>query len=192
MKKHNVFRRKAMNPNFLGDYLAVFKKNRGILLFEGILFVLLGCFAIAAPVVFTFATELLLGVIFLVGGIVQLYRTFKTWGISGSWLSLFAALITGFAGFVLLARPMTGVIALTTVLAVYFLFESAFKMSWAFSFEQKQKFWLVISSLLSLALGLIIIAGLPAIALWVIGLLVGIDFLFLGIMLLGFYWSLTD
>jgi len=181
-----------MGPDFFGDYLAVFKKHRGLLLFEGILFILLGCFAIATPVVFTFATDFLLGAIFLVGGVALLYHTFKTWGISGSWLSLLAALLTGCAGFILLTKPVTGIIALTTVLGIYFLFESALKMSWALSFEQKQKFWLIVSALISLALGLMILAGLPAIATWVIGLFVGIDFLFLGLMLVGFYCSLAD
>ncbi|MDB6080756.1 MAG: hypothetical protein JWO53_28 [Chlamydiia bacterium] len=181
--KHNV-------PGL--NYLQVFKKHRGIMLFEAILFILLGCFAIAAPTLFTVATDYLLGGFFIVGGSMQLYRTYKMWGISGSWLSFFGSLITIFAGCTLLTRPLVGILALTTILAVYFLIASAVKMSLAFSYQQTHKFWLVVNSLLSLALGLMIIAGLPETATWVIGLFVGIDFLFFGFMLLAFYSSVDE
>lgn len=181
-----------MGPDFLNGYRNVLKKHRGLVLFEAILFIILGCLAIAAPVVFTLAADYLFGAFFLAGGLVQLFRTCQTWGMKGSWLSLLGSLITMAAGFILVTRPLVGLIALTTILAVYFLLESAVKFSWAFAFEQAHKFWLFVSALLSLALGILIIAGLPQIATWVIGLFIGIDFLFFGFMLLAFHSALKE
>lgn len=182
-----------MNFDFFENNLSVFKRHRGLILFEGILFFILGCLAIASPVIFTYGIDLLFGIIFVVGGATQLFRVARTWGVKGTSIALIGALITFFAGILLLVSPTTGILALTTVLAIYFVIAGIAKFVFAFRFQEtRQKLWLCFSGLISLVLGGLIIAGLPGTSLWVLGLFIGIDLLFFGALLIGFYASLPE
>ena len=179
------------DPNLYDEGLAILRKQRGLLLFEGIVFVLLGCLAIATPVLFTIATDLLLGVLFITGGLIQIYRSFKTTRIQGYWLTLVYSWLTFIAGCIMVTRPMIGIIALTSILIAYFFVAGITKLMWVRQLEGKnQKFWMTLNALLSIFLAIMIIAGLPQTASWVIGLLVGIDLLFFGLLLIGFSMSL--
>src|SRR5258708_38474198 len=109
-----------MNPDFFETNRSLLQKQRGLIFFEGCLFILLGCMAIATPQIFTLATDFVLGLLFVTAGIVQLYRSIKTWGIEGTWAALFSSLLALPAGAVLLGRPMIGILALTTILSIYF------------------------------------------------------------------------
>jgi uncharacterized membrane protein HdeD (DUF308 family) len=181
-----------MLQKFFGANLRALRENRGLILFEGILFLVLGFLAVSMPVLFTFATDLVIGMLLLAGGITQLFRTYKTWGMKGSWLSCASSLLTIIAGSMLITRPLAGIIALTAILAVYFFLAAIAKFSLSFSFNGKEKFWLFISGVVSLVLSVLIITGLPETAGLMLGLFVGIDFLFFGVMLLGFYGSLSE
>ncbi|HXF28705.1 MAG TPA: DUF308 domain-containing protein [Chlamydiales bacterium] len=167
------------------------RQHRGTVLFEGILFLLLGISAIAMPVLYTLGIDFLLGVLFIVAGVAQCYRVMKTWGMQGSWPALFWSLLSVVTGVVMIARPMIGVLALTTLLIAYFFLESIIKMSMAIRFGSgSQKFWMVVSSLISLFLALLIGSGLPGTASWVLGLFVGIDLAIFGVMVLALWGAL--
>ncbi len=173
--------------NFFEDNYEIFQKQRGVLFFEGCLFTVLGIMAICLPVVFTLAVNFILGGLFIAGGLCQLYRVIKTWNIEGKWAALFSAIIALFAGCVLLGKPIIGILALTTILAIYFIMSGITKILFAASFEEKTpRFWIVMSGCISCILGVLLIVGLPETAVWAIGLIVGIDMLFFGIMLMSF------
>jgi len=182
-----------MGPDFFDFDVETLRRNRGMFLVEGILFLVLGCLAIAMPILFTLAADFLFGILFIVGGIAQLVRVYKTWGISGTWPSLFVSLITLCAGIIMLINPLAGILALTSLLAAYFLCAGIVKCVLSLRLDTAgHKFWVFISGLISLALGVLIISGLPGTAAWVIGLFIGIDMLFLGILLIGLYSSLPS
>lgn len=159
---------------------------RGVLLFEGILFILLGMAAIAVPGIFTLGIELLLGWIFLIGGVIQLYRSFKSRNGSGFVPSILTALFYIIFGVLLLAFPITGIVSLTILISAAFLIDGLGKTALAIQARPFEGWgWILFSGLLSLAMALIIISGLPGTAAWVIGLLVGINMLFFGFSLLA-------
>lgn len=167
------------------------RENRSLVLFEGIVFLILGVLAIALPVAFTFGIEQFLGWLFLIGGIVQAWRTFKTRDSSGVWASILAALLLIAVGIVLLAKPLAGVVTLTALLAIFFTIEGIFKIFMAASLRQYSNWgWLLFSGIIALILGGIIWSGFPGTALWVPGLLVGIDMLFFGYSLIILYAEL--
>ena len=180
-----------MQPKFIGPSLEIFKKNRCFLLWEGILFMLLGILAICAPVIFTIGFDFLFGFLFVVGGIAQIFRVFKTWGIEGSWPAFFWGILTLFAGGIMLANPVAGILALTSILIAFFFLEGVLKFVLAAKLgKEMNKFWLILSGALSIFLAVLIFAGLPETATWALGLIVGIDLLFFGVLLLGLYNSL--
>jgi len=167
------------------------RSNRSLLLFEGISFLVLGILAIALPGFFTFAFEQLLGWLFLFGGLIQAWRTFKTRHSPGTWASALAALLAIVVGFLLLSRPMTGVLTLTIILTISFLVEGILKIFMAASMREYINWgWLLLSGILALAMAAIIYSGWPGTALWVIGLLVGINMLFFGYSLIILYSAL--
>lgn len=170
------------------DIASIVGKNWKLFLAEGIVLVLLGICAIVVPQVAGLAITLLLGWLFLTGGIFGLIVT--TWAreMPGFWWSLFSAALTVLAGLILIMRPMTGLLTLTLVLTVFFVLEGV--ASIMFALDHKRELsgrwgWVVAAGILDLLLAGMIFAGLPGSADWAIGLLVGINMVFGGASLIG-------
>jgi uncharacterized membrane protein HdeD (DUF308 family) len=75
---------------------------------------------------------------------------------------------------------------LTMLLTVFFAMEGIAKISLAFMMRPLARWsWVLFSGATSLLLAIIILMGWPGTALWVLGLLVGINMIFLGWTLLN-------
>ncbi len=101
------------------------------------------------------------------------------------------------AGGTLLWNPIAGVLTLTVILAAYLLATGVTKLIMAFHYKNvipQAWLWVLFSALVDIVLGFMIVSGLPGTAVWVIGLLVGINLLFTGVALLvsAFYCWSTD
>lgn len=159
-------------------------RNWGWLLALGILMVILGVFLIGAPMVATIAVQLFLGWILIIGGIGEGIHAFMVKEWRGFMLELLSAILYVVIGVLLLNNPVEGALALTLVLAIFLVVEGIFKVVMGFQVRGHDGWvWLVASGVLSLILGAMIWSEWPSSALWVIGLLVGIQLLFTG-------WSL--
>lgn len=168
----------------------VIQKNRTLITFEGIVFLLLGFAAIAFPVFFTFGLEQLLGWILVIAGIAQGVRVYQFWGTPGNFATLVNGILSLIVGVLLLAYPLGGVLTLTLLLTVFFLIEGVFKIAFSISFKEYLNWgWLLLSGVLALVLAGIIWSGWPGSALWVLGLLVGINMIFFGASLLSLAFS---
>lgn len=145
----------------------------------------LGVLAIFVPYVATFAVEQMAGIAFAAGGIILVIHAFR-WRISERFFFSFVLGLLYFAfGIFLLARPLAGVLALTMALAVFYLAVGVFKIISAFRIRQSSQWgWMLLSGLVSVFLSVAIWAGMPLTALWVVGLIVGIDLMFSGLALL--------
>ena len=156
-------------------------RNWGWLLALGILMILLGLFAIAAPAVATIAVQIMLGWLLVIGGIAQGLHAFMARGWGGFLVELLSALLYLAVGILLLVNPIEGALALTIVLAAFLIVEGIFKIAMAWRVRGHPRWgWLLASGILSLILGVLIWAEWPSSALWVIGLLVGVHLLFTG------------
>lgn len=163
------------------------KQHRGMILFEGILFVILGILAIALPVAFTIGTELFVGWLLLIGGIFQAYRTFQARHVKGVAWNFLTALVYIILGLFFIFYPIPGILSLTALLIAFFLVEGISKAIYAFQMKPRQSWgWLLFSGIIALIMALIIWSGWPGTAFWVIGLLVGINMLFFGMSLIFF------
>jgi uncharacterized membrane protein HdeD (DUF308 family) len=96
-----------------------------------------------------------------------------------------------------LIYPLRGVLTLTLVLATFFLAEGAAKIMMAVQLRSTPKWgWLLVSGLLALLLGVLIWVEFPSTAAWVLGVLLGIDLLFSGVVLvmlaLAYRSQITD
>ena len=160
---------------------------RSVLYFEAVLFVLLGCIAIAIPQFVTLGVELLVGALFGAAGIIQIFRLFQGTDTPGFWATLFSGVLNLVLAGLLLFYPVAGVMSLTYLLIFYFFLEGCAKIYYSFQVKPRERWgWILLSGILSLVLAGLIFTGLPGSAIWVIGLLLGINMLFFGIALGSF------
>lgn len=158
----------------------VINQHRGLYIFESIVFILLGIAAIAIPPLFTYSIEILLGCLLVIFGVVQGFRALKSRD-SGFLGSIVTAVVALILGVLLLVYPITGIITLTILIAIFFLIEGIAQLYLGFQMKEVKGWgWIVFSGLVSLFLAGLIWSDLPGSAAWVIGLLVGINLLIFG------------
>jgi uncharacterized membrane protein HdeD (DUF308 family) len=160
----------------------------GLFLAEGIILVLLGIAAILLPPIAGLAATVVLGWLFLLGGVMGLIVTFWGRNAPGFGWALLSAVVAIVAGGVLLWNPFAGLVTLTYVLIAYFVVDGVFTI--ALAIEHRRQLtgrweWMVVNGIVDLILAAIIIAGLPGAFEWALGLLVGIDLLFGGASLIA-------
>jgi uncharacterized membrane protein HdeD (DUF308 family) len=175
-------------PQTTPDMQSVVSKNWKLFLAEGILLVLLGIGAIVVPPIAGLAVTLLLGWLFLAGGLFGLGVTFYARELPGFWWSLVSAALAVLAGLILIAKPLEGLLTLTVVLVAFFIIEGV--ASIMFALQHKRRLsgrwgWMVAAGVFDLLLAILIFAGLPGTAGIAIGLLVGINMVFGGSTLIG-------
>jgi uncharacterized membrane protein HdeD (DUF308 family) len=129
---------------------------------------------------------LFLGWVFVLGGIVQAVHALwaRPWG--GVFAHLIVGVLSVVVGLLILTRPTVAEFALTLVVAVLLVVGGLFRVNIALLGRFPAWGWVVYDGVLSVILGFIIWIALPESALWVIGMLIGIDLLFKGLSCLMF------
>ncbi|WP_185984063.1 HdeD family acid-resistance protein [Aureimonas mangrovi] len=154
--------------------------------FQGALMLVIGFLAIVMPFAATFATVLFFGWLLLIGGIFAVIGAFSMRRRRGFGSQLAIAVASILLGLVMLFDPFAGAVALTWLLALFFLI-SAYS-SWALSREMKAhglSSWpLILSAAVNVILALYIVIGLPQTAVIAVGLFIGISFAMSGATLL--------
>jgi uncharacterized membrane protein HdeD (DUF308 family) len=159
-----------------------------LFLIEGLILLVLGAAAVALPPLAGLAATIVLGWLFLIGGIVGLVSTFGARRAPGFGWALLSAILALVAGGVLLWDPWAGVATLTYVLIAFFLVDGIVIIAMAIEHRRELSGrweWLLLGGIMDLVLAAIVIAGLPGTLVWALGLLVGIDLLFGGATLIA-------
>jgi uncharacterized membrane protein HdeD (DUF308 family) len=185
----------AINPEDLNKIRAAvttsLHEHWGLFLSEGIILVILGITALVLPAVATFAVEIVIGWVVLLSGIVGLISTFRMRSAPGFWWSLFSAALGTAAGVILISWPLSGVFSLTLILTVFLLFEGIASIMLALHHRRSASdHWglLLASGVIDLLLAAFIFLGLPGTAVWILGLVVGVNMLFGGLALISMAW----
>ncbi len=158
-----------------------FSRSRTWLIFGGILSLLVGVFAIAAPNLFSFVLTQLIGALCLVSGIISLFQALFGKSSQHRFFSTLSAIIRIAAGSALFFFTEAGMAALTLILAVVFLTEGLVCIVTSFRLRANPAWvWLLLNGIVALILGGMIYARWPVDAAWMVGLLYGIQSLFSG------------
>ncbi|WP_432798694.1 HdeD family acid-resistance protein [Poriferisphaera sp. WC338] len=168
----------ALNPNNMG---------RGWFMFIGIIITIIGILAVILPGLGTIGATLFIGWLLLFAGIVEVVNGFVSQrGWHALWL-IVIGVVTVIAGGLLIFEPIQGAYAVTIVLSFYFLFTGGLRLAVGTKAGGKHGGWVVVSGVINLFLAGLIWAFWPSDALWVPGLIVGIDLIFAGwsMMMLG-------
>jgi uncharacterized membrane protein HdeD (DUF308 family) len=157
-----------------------------LLMGAGVFAILLGCIAILVPAVAAVGTAIFIGWILVIAGAFLVAAAFSAHSVGTVILRLIWAALTVIVGVWLIVEPHNGTLTLTLVLGIYFLFMGLTRVTVAFLARGQQNAGLVgLSGVCSLLIGILVLAKFPSSADWAIGLLVGIDLIFVG-------WTLTS
>jgi uncharacterized membrane protein HdeD (DUF308 family) len=156
-----------------------------LFLAEGIVMMVLGLLAIAVPEVATLAITLLIGWLFFIGGIFRTISVLQHRAMPGFAWSLLIAVLAILLGLILIIRPIAGALTLTIWLIVFFIIEGIAAIFLAIEHRRHLPSWgwVLLSGLVDLLLAYLIWDGWPSSAAWAIGLLVGINMVFVGLSL---------
>lgn len=147
----------------------------------GILMIILGAVAIGAPYMTGVAVSLLVGWLLIISGVAHGFHAFKATGWRGGLMQFLCALLYLGVGIMMITRPVAGLLALTMTVLVYFVVSGLFKIILAIRTENlPQRGWVTFSGIMSLVLAIYVGAQFPDSAMWVIGMLFGIEMMFSG------------
>lgn len=174
-------------PSNLTSTLTAMRAAWGWFVALGLVFILLGLVALAHLVASTFATALYVGAMILVGGVVQVIHAFRVrdWSRFAVWL--LGGLLYVVAGGLVMTQPLLAAGIITLMIGVACIINGVFRIAAGLGAQSEAGWgWIVFSGVMTLLLGVVIIAGWPVSGLTILGLLLGVDLLIYGITTLLF------
>jgi uncharacterized membrane protein HdeD (DUF308 family) len=180
-------------PHYLrtGTDVAPLRAKWGWIVALGVVYVVAGFIALASVAMATVASVLVVGVMMIVAGIAELINAFqiKTWGRFLVWALLGVLYII--AGFVTFENPLLAAALLTLFLGASLFASGIVRIFLAFSMKRETPWiWVALSGVITLLLGLIILAHWPVNSVYILGMFLGIDLIFAGAGWIGLGFSL--
>lgn len=166
----------------LGTGLEALRAKWGWVVGIGIALIVFGLIALGSVVAATVASVWVVGIMMLVSGAVEVANAFamKTWGKFFLWALL--GLLYGLAGVFTILNPLLAAGVLTLLLGAGLVASGILRVILAFNMREGTPWgWVVLSGIITLLLGLIILAKWPVSSLWVLGTFLGIDLVFAGV-----------
>lgn len=149
----------------------------------GISLVVVGFLSLAFPLLAALSVNIVAGVTLLAGGIATLAHAFRVRRWRGFGLQTALGLLYLVAGVIVLADPFAGMLALTALLGAFFTADGAARVVLALRIRPDRAWGLFLGSgLLSLLLGVLVLAGLPGgWSIAVLGIVVGFNMILTGL-----------
>jgi uncharacterized membrane protein HdeD (DUF308 family) len=152
----------------------------------GVIYVIVGMIALGSIVAATAAGVLVVGIMMIIAGAAEVVNAFqiKTWGKFLFWVALGILYIV--AGFVAFEDPLLTAVVVTLLLGAALVASGIMRIILAFSMKEGTLWiWVALSGVVTLLVGLIILAKWPVSSLFVLGLFLGIDLVFAGASWIG-------
>jgi uncharacterized membrane protein HdeD (DUF308 family) len=162
------------------------RKSWGWFLVFGILLMTIGIVCVGKAQTATTFSVLALGWVLLSSGVLWLINSFYAFSWHGFFLYLLNAIIRGVTGYLLIHHPDAGAKGVTMLLAALFIVGGLFRGIGASVIQFPRWGWTVFSGLVSVALGVYLLATWPDATTYFIGIVIGIDLIFDGSALVGF------
>src|SRR3954453_117217 len=150
-------------------------------LIQGVLLIAAGGLAIIYPVLSSAAVIVLLGWLLIISGIVQGLSLIGARHVPHFWLQLISVILAVLIGCLFLRDPAQGMMTIALLLIVFFMIEGISKVVFALTIRPFPNWgWVLASGLVGILLALISWANLPVTALWLVGVLLGINLISVG------------
>jgi uncharacterized membrane protein HdeD (DUF308 family) len=166
--------------NPLREELQSLRQHWLLLLILGISLTVLGTVAIVFSAITALATAAFLGMLLFIGAIIEMVEavTCRCW--RGFLVSLLTGILFAVAGLIMMNHPVGTVLVLTLMLAAAFMAGGVIRIVGAAVDRFHGWGWVMLSGFISLFLGIYIWKHLPESAFWVIGVFIGVEFIFAG------------
>jgi uncharacterized membrane protein HdeD (DUF308 family) len=162
------------------------RKSWGWFLAFGILLTVLGAVCVVKSQTATTFSILALGWVLAISGVLWLVNSVWAFSWHGFFLYLLNAIIRGVTGYLLIRHPDAGAAGVTMLLASLFIVGGLFRGVGAGVIQFPRWGWTVFAGLVSVVLGVYLLATWPTASTYFIGLAIGIDLIFDGAALAGF------
>jgi uncharacterized membrane protein HdeD (DUF308 family) len=162
------------------------RKSWGWFLVIGILLMILGALCIVKAQTATTFSILALGWVLAISAVFWLIGAFQALGWGGFFIYLLNALIRGVAGYLLIRHPNAGAEGVTMLLAVLFIVGGLFRITGASVIQFPWWGWTVFAGLVSVGLGVYILAIWATASTFFIGIAIGVDLIFDSAALIAF------
>ena len=166
--------------------LASLRAKSGWIVALGVVYVIAGLIALGSVVFATVVTVFVVGVMMLLAGVAEVVSAFqiKSWGKFLLWVLLGVLYIV--AGFATFENPLLAAALLTLLLGFSLIASGVMRIVLAFSMKQEMPWvWVAVSGVITLLLGLVILAHWPVSGLYILGLFLGIDLIIAGLGWIG-------
>lgn len=162
------------------------KENSGTTMFIGVILLITGALAIAAPLMAAISITLMIGALMIVSGFAECILAFKAGAFGRGILVFLMGALMVVVGIFLMTQPLASVMSMTLFLAAYFVVSGFLELFAAFSIRPAEGWgWILLNAVVTILLGFMIFEEFPVSGIWAIGILFGIKLLFSGAMLLG-------
>src|SRR5262245_8511721 len=168
-----------------GGLLEALRANIGWVIGVGWLVLIAGILSVLAPLESAIAITIIVGVLLIIRGVSELALAFRAGAMSHGVLVAITGVIAALIGVLLVAQPLRGVIAITLIVAAYFVAAGILAIIFAFRLRPHSGWgWMLANGILTLVLGALIWQQWPLSGTWAIGVLFGVQLISSGIALI--------
>ena len=154
----------------------------GMIVAFGVIMLLLGFMALGLVLSATIATVLVIGAFMIATGILEIVMAFSapTWGRFFIWI--IAGLLYVAAGVIAVSQPLLAASIFTLMLGAGLVATGIVRIFLAFQLPPEQSKWMVVlSGVITLLVGLAIVAGWPGNSFFILGVFLAVDLMFYGV-----------
>ncbi|MBV9529628.1 MAG: HdeD family acid-resistance protein [Bradyrhizobium sp.] len=165
---------------------APLRAGSGWIVALGVVFVIAGFFALGSMMLATVAKVLVVGVMMIIAGVAEVINAFKikSWGKFLIWALLGVLYII--AGFITFQNPLLAAVVLTLLLGAFLIASGVLRIFLAFNMKRETPWvWVAVSGVITLLLGLVIVARWPVNSVYILGLFLGVDLIVAGVSYIG-------
>lgn len=165
---------------------APLRAGSGWIVALGVVFVIAGFFALGSMMLATVAKVLVVGVMMIIAGVAEVINAFKvkSWGKFLLWALLGVLYII--AGFITFQNPLLAAVVLTLLLGAFLIASGVLRIFLAFNMKRETPWvWVAVSGVITLLLGLVIVARWPVNSVYILGLFLGVDLIVAGASYIG-------
>jgi len=159
----------------------------------GVVYLVAGFIALGNVLTATAASVVVVGVMMIIAGVAEVINAFqvRTWGRFIFWLLLGILYIV--AGFIAFESPLMTAVWLTLFLGAALVASGIVRVFLGFNMRHGSPWiWVVISGLITILLGVLILAHWPNSALYTLGIFLGVDLVFAGASWIGLGMGLRN
>lgn len=164
-----------------GTDVAPLRAKWGWIVALGVVYVFAGFVALGSVVMATVASVLVVGIMMIIAGAAEIINAFqiKSWGKFLIWALLGVLYIV--AGFVTFENPLFAAVLLTLLLGASLVASGVVRLFLAFNMRREMPWiWVALSAVITLLLGVLILARWPINSVYILGLFLGIDLIMAG------------